>query len=195
MKKIPALLLCLIMILTACSSTTDPKETATDAVQETGTSSPFDNYIGDGLLQIFKNILDVNAYFATDVFYAKNLSADESTVIESGGIKYSPVISEKYKSYAELSAAVYSVYTDQAAKKILAEYSIYADINGVFCINTAKTRSTPYFIDWSNYELLPKEAGSEKCVVDVKLANGATFPATFVNINGNWRLDSFCTGI
>ncbi len=201
MKKLPLLLLCLMLALTACSGNAEQKETSTDAestVARTFNASDFENYVGDGQMEIFRTLIDAHGYFVSEVFYAKMLPADESDAFEKDGVKYVPVKSDKFKSYSALTASVSSVYTAETAQKVMAQYPAYADVDGKFCIVKGKAKANEYGIDWSNCALSVKEAGNDKCVIDVTVKNGGkdtTIPVTFINQAGNWRLDGFYTAV
>jgi hypothetical protein len=200
MKKLPILLLCLMLALTACSGNAEQKETSTDAestVARTFNASDFENYVGDGQMEIFRTLIDAHGYFVSEVFYAKTLPADESAAFEKDGVKYVPVKSDKFRSYSDLTASVGSVYSADTAKKILAQYPAYADIDGKLCIVKGKS-TKEYGVDWSNCTLTVKEAGNDKCVINVTVKNGdkdITIPVTFINQTGNWRLDGFYTAV
>lgn len=200
MKRTVAFILCLLFILSGCSNGASSSETPTDITEITEEQIPgFENYIGDAQLEIFRTLIKANAYFVTDVFYASRLSFNEKAYFEKDSVRYFKVESEKFKNYEELKDSVYAVYTDKVAQKLLTNPSIYNGIDGVFCIDSTKTKGNEYNYDWDNFALDVKQASSVKCILTAtvkdKSGNEKQIDITVVSDNGNWKLNDFYTGM
>ena len=129
LKRITALFIAVIIALSLCSCTNN-------TIRKDGEFNP-DNYVSEAQLSIFINYVKLNQHFYNDVFVLDHLKIDESKAFtDDKGVKWAPVTDEMYKTYDSLVQALYGTYTEEAVKKILKDYPIYADVNGVFCYNT-----------------------------------------------------------
>lgn len=200
MKRLTALILCLIFALAGCAQNSDIKETPTDSSETAETTVPgFENYVGDGQLEIIRTLISANAYFVTDVFFAKRLPVDESAAFEKNGVKYAPVKSDKFKSYADLEESVYSIYPPEVARLVMTNPVVYADIDGAFCMNLDYKADLDYQYDWTDFGLEVSQASNDKCVltVTVKDTSGTEkeISVTAILTDGNWKLENYYTGI
>jgi|GEM_PF-826431 len=196
MKKLTAVLLLLLLILSGCSQNASTPETDTDITEVTQEQIPgFENYVGDAQLEIFRTLINANAYFVTDVFHASRLKYDENAFFKKENVKYYQVKSDKFKTYAELEESVYTIYTDEVAKKLLGNPKIYSFIDGIFCIDSSKTASNAYNYDWTDFKIQVKQASDSKCVLTVTIKDNSgaekDIEITIVLINGNWKLNDF----
>lgn len=188
MKRFVLIFLSILFLFAGCAGTgADKKESTTVDV-----FSP--NYVSDGQKTALMTLINTNAMFVEDIFVEKFLPSDESRTISDENGSFAPVNSEIFKTYEELSQAIYETYTDEAAKRILEEFNMYRDIYGVLYIDTkAKTAKAKNY-DWSNpeIEIVTVSEGSYEFKVTVRTEKGKDFviDAKAVTVDGNIRLEN-----
>ncbi len=122
MKRIIAALIALITVFTLFASCGSKEFDA-------------DKYISESLLVAFKLLVNSNQDFYNNVFVLGHLKVDEKKAFEKDGKKYAPVVDKKYASYQALVDSLKITYTEDCVSRILADYPVYSDIDGVFCYN------------------------------------------------------------
>ena len=191
MKKIILITVCMMLLLTACSS---KGESDTTKVPQT-TAPSFDMYVGEGTLSTLRSLVRMHGELETNVFVKNHLPVDASGVFELDGAAYAPVNGGSVATYGELCYLVESTYTSEDAEFILNNSPIYAEIDGKFCFNMAcePLFSGDYAYDWSSFEIEPTSVSDEKIVFDVTvndyMGKELTISMTAVSVDGNWRLD------
>lgn len=125
MKRIIAFTFALIMLLSLCSC-------ESNTIRKNGEFNP-DMYVSEAQLSIFINLVNLNQYYYNEVFVNGHLAVDETKATEKDGKTWAPVTDEKFASYDALVAELKAAYTDEAVEAMLADYPVYADIDGVLC--------------------------------------------------------------
>ncbi len=178
MKRIIALAIIIMLLFTACGKDEfDPEK-----------------YVGESLLTNFGMLVDMNQLLYNNVFVLGHLEVDESKAFEKDGKKYAPVTDKVYTSYDVLKNVVESIYTKECAEDILTNYDLYADVDGVFCLDMSKAENEHKGVKWvrdldGEVELEERETG--KYVMEYRFACGKKDEIdefTFVNTAGGYRL-------
>ncbi len=141
MKKLIALLFCLVFILTACSGKTEKKTELNE--------DNYASYVGAGEMTLINILVSSNAEFVNDVFKKNHLPVDEKSTITKGTDIFAPVVSEKYKTLTDLKAHLSSIYTEKSVDYILNHQQEYVDIDGKLYFNM-KYADSDYTVDWSS---------------------------------------------
>ncbi|MEE1012084.1 MAG: hypothetical protein U0L11_08660 [Acutalibacteraceae bacterium] len=188
MKRFVLVFFAILFLFTGCAGNDTSKSEPTTV----DVFSP--NYVSEGQKTALMTLVSTNAMFVEDVFVEKFLPADESKIISDENGSFAPVNSDIFKTYEELSQAIYETYTDEAAKNILAEFDMYKDIYGVLYINTKANTIKAKNYDWSNpeIEIVTVSEGSYEFKVTVKTEKGKdfVFDAKAVTVDGNIRLEN-----
>lgn len=152
------------------------------------------NYVNEGQKTALITLINTNAMFVEEVFVENFLPADEARAISDESGTFAPVDSEIFKTYEDLSKAVYETYTDEAAKKILSEFNMYKDIYNVLYINTKAPSVKAKNYDWSNpeIEITSVSEGAYEFNITVKTEKGKdfVFEAKAATVDGNIRLEN-----
>lgn len=191
MKRTVILLICLVFILSACGG----KETEKNTSASTIAQSQADTFVGEGQMTVLRTLINSNAFFVNEVFVESHLPVDKTASFSNESGTFAPVVSERIKTYSDLSDMLKATYTAQVAEKILGEQK-YAEIDGKLCFNMKYDTAGGNGLDWSNFDFKVKSVSNESIVLDitVKDSNGkaVNLTATAVNENGNLRLDGLC---
>ncbi len=181
MKRVIAVIICLMLLLTACSGKTDFDE------------SNINSYVGAGELTVINTLTASNGFFVEDVFVASALPYDSEKTVETENGTYAPVTSEKFATYADFEKKIRSTYTSAASEEILAN-DRYANIDGKLYFNTKYSASEKYPLDWSEVETeaIINADGKYEITAKVKSSAGLAKTVTLyaTNENGNIRLEN-----
>ncbi len=190
MKRIFALIICVVAIIsvfTACNS-----DKTTDVQTDTSTTEA-NTFIGDGFKQNLTLLVESNRMFVKEVFIERSLTVDISKPKKDGMTTYYRVISDKITSCASLVDYVNSTYTKEAADNLLKD-NIYKDIDGkLYSRNNYTLKNDPL----ESYEITIEGVSvtNDKCVFKTVNENGKELEMTAVFENGVWKLDKVYTEI
>ena len=194
MKRTVIIFISLLFILSACGGK-ESKENKENTTASTIAESEVAAFVGEGQMTVLRTLINSNEFFVNDVFVASHLPVDKSAAVNNANGTFAPVISDKIKTYADLSDMLKATYTAKTAEKILSEQK-YLEIDGKLYFNMKYDAESDYKLDWSNFDFKVKSATDEEIVLDtsVKDSKGktVTLTATAVNENGNLRLDGLC---
>lgn len=188
MKRFALIFACILFLFAGCSdSGGDAEKTSKKDVFAT-------NYVGEGQMTVLRSLINSNALFVEEVFVEEFLPADTNKAISDKNGTYAPVSSDKFDSYEKFIQSVNSTYTDEAAKKILAEFDMYKDIYGELYLNTKSSKVKAKNYDWSSpvIEVVTVSEGTYELEVTVKTEKGKdhTFEVKAVTVDGNIRLEN-----
>ncbi len=180
MKKIIALIFCLLFLFTACSDKTEINK------------DNYASYVGAGEMTLINILVNSNAKFVKDIFVANHLEVDEAKTVKNSNGSFAPVISEKYKTLADLKAHLESTYTKEAVNSILSDGK-YIDIDGKLHFNIKHAKSD-YKLDWSNPEISANIDAEGKYIISITVKDEkgkkAEIEACAISENGNLRLEN-----
>ncbi len=181
MKKITAILLSALLLLTVCFGC--------------GNSNN-DIYIGEGKMTLIRSLITANGFIADEIFGSGFLAYDASQSVTQGSQTFAPVVSEKISTYAELESLIRSTYVESVAEKLLDEPKKYVEIDGKLYIDLQYARTEEAEYDWSAFETqLQKvnEDGSYLLKVKLKKTNGfkTTLKINVSDEDGMLRLCDF----
>ncbi len=184
MKKIVILIICMILLLTACSGKNE---------HDTGLNS--DNYasfVGAGEMTLIEILVNSNAKFINEVFGTNHLPVDETKTIENSLGVFAPVVSDKYKTLNDLRTQLEATYSTSAIDSILSNPEKYVDIDGKLYFNM-KYDEPGYTTDWSQPEISAKidEDGKYLINIVVKDKNGKDIEieGCAISENGTLKLE------
>lgn len=184
MKKIVAILFCLLFMFIACScEKNSPPPTESQAAA----------YVGAGEMTLIEILVASNAFFVTDVFAEGHLPVDAANTVTNENGTFALVVSDKIDSYARLESMVRATYTAEIADKLLSEPAKYAEIDGKLYFNMAYDTESEYSVDWSEPEVTASIGADGKYAIEVKVKDGLskkTVVLSAVNDNGNIRLEN-----
>ena len=183
MKKIIALFFCLIFLLSACSGKTENK---------TGLNEDnYASYVGAGEMTLINILVNSNAKFVRDVFVANHLPVDETKTVKDSKGEFAPVVSDEYKTLADLKSHLGSTYTKEAVDEILGG-DRYIDIDGKLHFNTEYSESDYYKLDWSQPEVSASIDADGKYIISITVKNekgkDTSIEAIAVSENGSLKL-------
>lgn len=186
MKKIIALLLCLICIGAVFGACTDGNnENKSDP--DSSASTSVNSFIGDGFKETLSLLVESNRMFVEEVFIERTLTVNSESPVKDGLTTYYPVISETITSYSSLVSRVKATYTEETANELLKD-GTYKEINGkLYCKNDhilkhEKTQTR-------EIEIEGVSVTSDKCVFRTVSESGKKIEMTAVFDNGIWKLD------
>lgn len=181
MKKLTAILLSALLILTVC-------------VGCSGSDKP---YIGEGKMTVIRSIISTNGFLANEVFGAKHLPVDASKTVTKDSHSYAPVVSDRIATYSQLETLVKSTYTEDVAKRLLTEPAKYVEIDGklYFDLQYHLNEGEAEY-NWSDFEANLKKInddGSYLFKVKVEKTNGfsSTVKMSVSDADGVIRLCDF----
>ncbi len=181
MKRVIAVMICLMLFLSACSG--NPK------LDESNINS----YVGAGELIVINTLVKSNGFFVEDVFVKNSLPHDAGKSVETENGTYAPVISDLFATYADFEKKIRSTYTEAACEEILSN-DRYADIDGKLYFNTKYSASEKYQLDWSEVETEATINADGKYEITAKVKGSAGLSKTVtlyaINENGNIRLEN-----
>ncbi len=188
MKKIFILALCLVLLLTACSEKGDtykPTELNEDN---------YASYVGAGEMTLINILVNSNAEFVNEVFKKNHLPIDEKSTIQKGADSFAPVVSDKYKTLADLKEHLSSIYMEKSVDNILNNPPQYVDIDGKLYFNM-KYAESDYHVDWSSPAVSASinDEGKYEIIITVKDKNGNDYTVTghATAENGSLKLENF----
>ncbi len=180
MKKIIALIFCLLFLLTACSGKTELNE------------DNYASYVGAGEMTLINILVNSNAKFVKDILIANHLDIDEAKTIKNANGNFAPVVSDKYKTLADLKAHLEATYTKEAVDSIFADER-YVDIEGKLYFNMKYAKSD-YKLDWSQPEVSANIDSEGRYIISITVKDekgkDAEIEARAVSENGNLRLEN-----
>ncbi len=183
MKKVIALIFCLLFLLTSCSGASENK---TELNKDN-----FASYVGAGEMTLINILINSNIKFISEVFVADHLPVDETKAIKNSEGTFAPVISDKYKTLADLKSHLEATYIKEAVDSILADEK-YVDIDGKLYFNM-KYSESDYKLDWSEPEISATIDSEGKYIISitVKDENGkkAEIEAGAVSEDGKLKLE------
>ncbi len=185
MKKIIILIFCFLFLLTACSGNTENKTEINE--------DNYASYVGAGEITLISILVNSNAKFINEIFIANHLPVDETKTVKNSDGTFAPVISEEYKTLADLRSRLESTYTKEAVDTILKSPEKYVDIEGKLYFNMEYAKSK-YNTDWSQPEISASIDADGKYIIDITVKNkrgkdiGIT--AYAVSENGTLKLDN-----
>ncbi len=186
MKKIIALLFCFLFVLTACSDKTNTNVTELN-------EENFASYVGAGEMTLINILVNSNAGFVNDVFIKKHLAVDEKAAITNDLGTFAPVISDSYKTLADLRAHLSSTYTESTVESVLNGHKEYVDIDGKLYLNT-NSAATDYGFDWSSPSISATigNDGKYEIKITIKDSKGKDYDVTAyaVTENGSLKLEN-----
>lgn len=189
MKKFIALLMCACLLLLAGCGGGDTEATSS-------VSAP-DGYVGEGLLTSLKVLIYSNEHFVNEVFINGSLPVSYDKSIEKDSHYYYRVTSDKYADYSALESAVRSIYTEQAAEKLL-KSGKYAQIDGVFCADAFLLNQDSPAPVWDVEAATARMVSATECELKVPVtrtdSTKTEVTLTAVNIDGSWRLNDIYEG-
>lgn len=187
MKRFILIFTCILFLFAGCSDSGEGTDTTSRDVFAT-------NYVGEGQMTVLRSLISSNALFVEEVFVEEFLPADTDKAVSDENGTYAPVSSDKFDSYEDFVQSVYATYTDEAAKKILAEFDMYKDIYGELYLNTNAKKAKAENYDWSSPEIAVRTAsdGTYELEVTIKTEKGKdyTFEAKAITVDGNIRLEN-----
>lgn len=140
MKKLIALVFCILFLFTACSDKNGNKTEINE--------NNYASYVGAGEMTLINILVNSNAEFVTDIFIKNHLPVDETKTVKNDiGVVFAPVNSEKYKTLADLKKHLASIYSAKSVDEIIGDK--YIDIDGKLHFNTEYEESDYYKLDWS----------------------------------------------
>ena len=194
MKRTVIVFISLLFILSACGGK-ESKENKENTTASTIAESEVAAFVGEGQMTVLRTLINSNEFFVNDVFVASHLPVDKSAAVNNANGAFAPVISDKIKTYADLSDMLKATYTAKTAEKILSEQK-YLEIDGKLYFNMKYDAESDYKLDWSNFDFKVKSVTDEEIVLDISVKDSkgktVTLTATAVNENGNLRLDGLC---
>lgn len=194
MKRTVIVFISLLFILSACGGK-ESKENKENTTASTIAESEVAAFVGEGQMTVLRTLINSNEFFVNDVFVASHLSVDKTAAVNNANGTFAPVISDKIKTYADLSDMLKATYTTKTAEKILSEQK-YLEIDGKLYFNMKYDAESDYKLDWSNFDFKVKSVTDEEIVLDISVKDSkgktVTLTATAVNENGNLRLDGLC---
>ena len=181
MKRVIAVIICLMLFLSACTG--NPK------IDESNINS----YVGAGELTVINTLVKSNGFFIKEVFIAGSLPYDADKTVETENGTYAPVISDLFATYADFEKKIRSTYTVTASEEILSN-DRYADIDGKLYFNIKYSTPENYTLDWSEVETEAKINADGNYEITAKIKSTAGLPKSVTlyatNENGNIRLDN-----
>ena len=194
MKRTVIIFISLLFILSACGGK-ESKENKENTTASTIAESEVAAFVGEGQMTVLRTLINSNEFFVNDVFVASHLPVDKTAAVNNANGTFAPVISDKIKTYADLSDMLKATYTTKTAEKILSEQK-YLEIDGKLYFNMKYDAESDYKLDWSNFDFKVKSVTDEEIVLDISVKDSkgktVTLTATAVNENGNLRLDGLC---
>ncbi|MGN0543328.1 MAG: hypothetical protein ACI4JG_07750 [Acutalibacteraceae bacterium] len=195
MKRTVIIFISLLFILSACGGK-ESKDNKENTSASTIAESEVAAFVGEGQMTVLRTLINSNAFFVNDVYVASHLPVDKSAAVNNANGTFAPVISDKIKTYSDLSDMLKATYTAQTAEKILSEQK-YLEIDGKLFFNMKYDTESDNKLDWSNFDFKVMSVTDEKIVLDISVKDSkgkaVTLTATAVNENGNLRLDGlFC---
>ena len=194
MKRTVIVFISLLFILSACGGK-ESKENKENTTASTIAESEVAAFVGEGQMTVLRTLINSNEFFVNDVFVASHLPVDKTAAVNNANGTFAPVISDKIKTYADLSDMLKATYTTKTAEKILSEQK-YLEIDGKLYFNMKYDAESDYKLDWSNFDFKVKSVTDEEIVLDISVKDSkgktVTLTATAVNENGNLRLDGLC---
>lgn len=184
MKKIIALIFCLLFLLSACSGNSGNKTELNE--------DNYASYVGAGEMTLINILINSNARFVNDIFIAGHLPIDETKTVKNANAEFAPVVSDEYKTLADLRTRLEATYTKEAVEEILAD-GRYTDIDGKLHFNTDYTESDYYKLDWSQPEISASIDADGKYIIGITVKNekgrDTAIEAIAVSENGSLKLD------
>lgn len=182
MKKIIALAFCLLFIFTACSGKEKPVE-----INEENYAS----YVGAGEMTLINILVNSNKNYVENILIKDHLPVDETKTVNNGSDTFAPVISEEYKTLADLKTKLASTYAEDSVDEIIADK--YTDINGRLYFNL-KYKTSDYSTDWSSPVVTASIEADGRYNIEITVKNALgkklTLTAYAVNENGNLKLET-----
>ncbi len=195
MKKIIILALSLMLLFSACSAKGEKTNTEEKTIAVTGIDGSLEGYVGEGTLATLRTLVNMHAKFETEYFLKSHPTIDDKNTVTQNGVVYAPVTGGDFKTYKELSNAVYETYSKDSADNLLKLHYMYTDIDGKLHFEVeheVSYRGDKYAYDWSDFTITPTEVSDEKIVftIHLKYSSGddAAIAMTAVTENGNWRI-------
>ncbi|MBR3780330.1 MAG: hypothetical protein IKK63_03910 [Clostridia bacterium] len=185
MKKIIALVFCILFLFTACSGENGKK---TEINQDN-----YASYVGAGEMTLINILVNSNAKFVSEVFYGNHLAVDETKAIAKGGDTFAPVVSDEYKTLADLKLHMESTYTKEVIQSILGNPEKYVDIDGKLYFNM-KYAETDYKTDWTSPVVSANIDADGKYIINITVKNekgkDIEITASAVSENGSLKLEN-----
>lgn len=192
MKRITALIICLVTALLFFSACSD-NNSASNAKNDNAESTTVNSYIGYGFKETLSLLVESNRIFVEEVFIDRTLTVDAENPKKDGLTTYYPVISDTIPSYSALVSTVKATYIEEAANELLKD-GIYKEIDGkLYC----KSTNILIYEDTEAQEIIIEgiSVTDEKCVFKTFGKNGEEIEMTAVYDNGTWKLDKVYTEI
>lgn len=185
MKKIIAILFCLLFSLTACSGQSEKKTEIND--------DNLASYVGAGEMTLINILINSNAKFVNEILVADHLPVDETTKITNPQGTFALVVSDEYKTLSDLESRLKSTYTTEAVKSILDNQSKYTDIEGKLYFNM-KYAQSDYSNDWSAPEISASLDADGKYLINITIKDAkgkdVLISASAVSENGTLKLEN-----
>ena len=128
MKRTVIVFISLLFILSACGGK-ESKENKENTTASTIAESEVAAFVGEGQMTVLRTLINSNEFFVNDVYVASHLPVDKSAAVNNANGTFAPVISDKIKTYSDLSDMLKATYTAKTAEKILSEQK-YLEIDG-----------------------------------------------------------------
>ena len=178
MKKIIALAFCFLFVFTACSNSEKPVEL---------NENNYASYVGAGEMTLINILVKSNAELVNDVLKKNHLPIDKTKTVTNENGSFAPVVSEKYKTLADLKSYITSIYCEKSVDDILGNY--YVDIDGKLYFNMEYAEND-YSLDWSSPSVSAsiESDGRYKLDITVKDEKGKDFILTGYAVNENESL-------
>lgn len=186
MKKVIALICCLLFVLTACSGGETDKKTELN-------EDNYASYVGAGEMTLINILVNSNARFVNDVFVANHLPVDETQTINNAQGTFALVVSDEYKTLADLKSKLASTYTAETVDSLLGSDSKYAEIDGKLYFNM-KYDQPDYSTDWSSPEITASIDADGKYIINITVKDSkgkdTVITASAVSENGSLKLEN-----
>lgn len=184
MKKIIALAFCFLFLFTACSDENGKKAEINE--------DSYASYVGAGEMTLINILVNSNAKFVNEIFIANHLDIDETKTVKNPEGEFAPVVSDEYKTLADLKSHLEATYTKDAVEEILSDGK-YVDIEGKLHFNTEYAESDYYKLDWSQPEVSAAIDAEGNYIISITVKNekgrDSLIEAVAVSENGSLKLN------
>ena len=185
MKKISAIFLCFMFLLSVCFGCS-------------GQNSKDEIFIGEGKMTFLRAAISANGFLANEVFGANHLPVDASKTITRDNRIFAPVVSDRIKSHEDLEALLNATYVEEVAQELLNEPKKYFEIDGKLYFDMQYDGQGESNYLWDSFETEFKKLnddGTYLFKVKLKKSNGwnSSIKISAADVDGRFKLcDFYC---